>query len=55
MSVSRPQLRLPAALLGGLLFVAQTLAVAHADQHNLGAAVYATCKASASTPYLRSP
>lgn len=41
--VSRPQKARLAALLGMLLLVAQSLAVAHAYQHDPGAAVDATC------------
>ncbi len=41
--VSRPQKGRLAALLGMLLFVAQSLAVAHAYQHDPGSAVDTTC------------
>ncbi len=41
--VSRPQKGRLAALFGMLLIVAQSLAVAHAYQHDPGAAVDATC------------
>lgn len=42
-TVSRPQKHRLAVLLGTLLFVAQTLAVAHVYQHELGAPVDAPC------------
>ena len=41
--VSRPSAGRLAALLGALLLVAQSLAVAHAYQHDPGSAVETTC------------
>lgn len=43
MSVSRPQKATFAVLLGAVLCLAQSLAVAHAYQHDLGSAVDAPC------------